>query len=131
MSGGARLVRAFQGAAAAAAISAIIVAAFLFVMFGFDPDALAVAIRALRYTVPAALLIGLPLYLLLSRRWRGRMLLLFIGAVTGAAWTASVHRGGIDLGLLASAALVGAVSGLLAHPVFTRPDRDPGRTGAE
>ncbi len=111
-------LRALLGCATAAVTGALLVALYFFVMFGFDFQAFAIALRALLYTIPAAL-IGLPLYLLLNLQWHGheRASLSVAGAIAGAVLAALVTWRAIDITFCVMAALVGVVSGFLAHPI--------------
>lgn len=122
------LGRAALGAVACALIGAMLIGLFFFVMFGFDTNAFASSARALLFTGPAALLIGLPLHLLVRRVAPGMAGLIATGAIAGTVWAAVSSQGSNDMTLYAGAALLGGVSALFAYPIVV-PRRLPGRPG--
>ncbi len=117
------LGRVALGAAAAALIGAMLVGLFFFVMFGFDSSALAIGARALLATGPAALLIGVPLYLFVRRVSHGFAGLIATGVIAGAVWALLSSQGSTDPGLYGSAALLGGVSAMIAQPIVRRRGR--------
>lgn len=125
------LWRAALGAAVGAVIGALLVGAFNFVMFGFDMSAFIISAGALRYTGPAALLIGVPLYLVIHRVSSGLIGLIITGAIAGVVWAAVSSKGTPDAFLYLAAALLGGFSAIFAYPIVVprrraRPS-EPGR----
>lgn len=111
------LGRAAIGAGLCAVAGALLVGVFFFVMFGFEPDAWRVGVRALLTTVPAAYLVGLPLYLLVNRRLPGLGGLIIAGAGAGCVWAAASNGFDSDPYLYSTAVLLGGCSAMAAYPI--------------
>lgn len=117
------LWRVALGAVAAAAFAAVLIGLFFFVMFGFDSGAIGVVARTLKSTAPAALLIGVPLYLLVRRVLPGLVGLTASGAVAAIGWAAVSSNASVDPYLYAMASLLGGVSAMVAYPIVAARGR--------